>query len=315
MTSDLLEVHSLCKYFGMQGKTLVYAVDNVSFSIPEGKTLGLVGESGCGKTTLARTIMRLYTPDAGQILFRGRDIQRLSKKESLSLRRKVQMVFQDPKSSLNPYLTVREIISDGLRIHNLCTSEAEERDRVNQLLQAVGLNFGQANCYPHVLSGGQQQRVGIARALALEPQLMICDEVVSALDVSMQAQIVNLLLQQQQQRNMSFLFISHDLPLAGHISDVIAVMYAGAIVEYGDAREIICHPLHPYTQRLVASIPRIGSKAVVALSQEIPIKKMSQNECRFSGECRYATERCRARRPTMKEVDAGHTVMCYLFEN
>jgi len=314
MTSDLLEVRSLCKYFGSHRQSVVRAVDDVSFSISEGKTLGLVGESGCGKTTLARTIVRLYTPDAGQILFQGKDIQRISKKESQSLRRNIQMVFQDPKSSLNPYLTVREIIADGLRIHRLCSSEAEERERVNQLLQSVGLSSRQANCYPHVLSGGQQQRVGIARALALEPQLLICDEVVSALDVSMQAQIVNLLLQQQQKRNLAFLFISHDLPLVGHISDVIAVMYAGVIVEYGDAREIIHHPLHPYTQRLVTSIPRIGRTAAVEFSRDMITGKVFQRECRFSRECRYATERCKTSMPEMKEVSAGHSVMCYRFE-
>ena len=309
--SDLLEVKSLQKHFRTNGKNIVRAVDGVSFSIPAGRTLGLVGESGCGKTTLGRLIMQLYRPDAGEILFNGKNIHELSFRESRKLRRDMQMVFQDPKSSLNPYLTMREIIADGMRIHKLCASPQEENERVLELLHSVGLSANQIDCYPNMLSGGQQQRVGIARALALTPRLLVCDEVVSALDVSMQAQIVNLLLQKQQENALTYLFISHDLYLVRHVSDTIAVMYAGMIMEYASAAALIDNPLHPYTQRLISSIPVFNQTVKIEHPAGTRDGAASQQGCRFSDQCKYAGPMCKERLPELYEVEPGHFVRCH----
>lgn len=244
----LLEVEGLKKYFQVgKGQTLK-AVDDISFQIKKGQTLGLVGESGCGKTTVGRTLLRIYEPDAGKILFDGKDISRVSKKEAKELTRRMQMVFQDPYASLNPFFTVGEIVEEGMKIHKMYHSETERMERVYELLEMVGLNKDHANRFPHEFSGGQRQRVGIARALALNPEFIVCDEPISALDVSIQAQVVNMLMKFQEEMDLTYLFIAHDLSMVRHIADQTAVMYLGTMVEYGSTRDVYEHPVHPYTR-------------------------------------------------------------------
>ena len=250
----LLEVEGLKKYFQVgKGQTLK-AVDDISFQIKKGQTLGLVGESGCGKTTVGRTLLRIYEPDAGKILFDGKDISRVSKKEAKELTRRMQMVFQDPYASLNPFFTVGEIVEEGMKIHKMYHSETERMERVYELLEMVGLNKDHANRFPHEFSGGQRQRVGIARALALNPEFIVCDEPISALDVSIQAQVVNMLMKFQEEMDLTYLFIAHDLSMVRHIADQTAVMYLGTMVEYGSTRDVYEHPVHPYTVSNFVSI-------------------------------------------------------------
>jgi oligopeptide transport system ATP-binding protein len=260
---SLLEIKNLKTHFPIRAGVLqrpigwVRAVDGVSFAINEGETVGLVGESGCGKTTLGRTILRLIEPTAGEIWFEGRDITRLDSADTKPFRRKAQMIFQDPYGSLNPRMTVGTIIAEPLRIHKLCANKGAERERVAELLRAVGLSPEHARRYPHEFSGGQRQRIGIARALAVEPKFIVCDEPVSALDVSVQAQIINLLQELQEKLKLTYLFIAHDLAVVEHISDRVLVMYYGKLVEEASAEEIYAHPVHPYTQALLSAVPTI----------------------------------------------------------
>ncbi|WP_334071911.1 MULTISPECIES: ABC transporter ATP-binding protein [Paenibacillus] len=255
MSKNLIEVEGLKKYFNVGSGNVLKAVNDISFSIAEGETLGLVGESGCGKSTAGRTILRLYEPTAGSVRFNGTDINKLSPRKMKAMRRDMQMIFQDPYASLNPRFTVTDIIGEALDIHGMAGSRAERKKRVEELLDMVGLNPDHATRYPHEFSGGQRQRIGIARALAVNPKFIICDEPISALDVSIQAQVVNLLKELQDRLGLTYLFIAHDLSMVKHISDRVAVMYLGRIVEMAESEELYANPLHPYTKTLLSAIP------------------------------------------------------------
>ena len=311
----LLEVRGLTKHFPSGGK-VVHAVDDVSFSISRGKTLGLVGESGCGKSTCARTIIRIYDPTAGRILLDGEDITDLDQKQLLPHRRKMQMIFQDPYASLNARMTVRDIVAEPLRAHHICSGRAEEQEMVIDMLARVGLNRDHAGRYAHEFSGGQRQRVGIARALILHPQLVICDEPISALDVSIQAQVVNMLRRFQEEQGLTYLFIAHDLSMVRYVSDDVGVMYLGQLVEKCEADEIYAHPLHPYTVGLLSSVPipdpvKARQKESVGLEGDLPSPIAPPAGCRFHTRCPYATERCRQEAPELKDCGAGHFVACH----
>ena len=313
-TAPLLRVEHLVKHFPVGGNKVVHAVDDVSFSITRGKTLGLVGESGCGKSSCARTIIRIYEPTSGSILLDGEDISGLTQKQLLPHRRKMQMIFQDPYASLNARMTVQDIIAEPLRAHRICQSRAEERDMVIHMLERVGLNREHAGRYAHEFSGGQRQRVGIARALILRPRLVVCDEPVSALDVSVQSQVLNLLADLQKELNLSYLFIAHGMAVVKHISDRIGVMYLGKMVEIAPKSAIYDHPLHPYTQALMSAIP-IPDPAVkrerITLGGEVPSPVNPKPGCRFAGRCPYATDLCRQQSPELHEAEPGHLVACH----
>ena len=317
MSDHILEVSSLKKYFRTGRKSILKAVDDVSFQIKRGETLGLVGESGCGKTTVGRTLVRIYEPDAGTILFDGQDISKMNKKESREMTRRMQMIFQDPYASLNAFYTIGEIIGEGLDIHHLCRNKKEREDRIVELLDMVGLHRDHRNRFPHEFSGGQRQRVGIARALALNPKFIVCDEAISALDVSIQAQVINLLMRFQQDLDLTYLFIAHDLSMVRHISTRTAVMYVGTIVESGETQELYNNPLHPYTQGLLSAVPvanpdyERGHERIL-MEGEVPSPINPGPGCRFAGRCRFAEERCRMELPVLKDVGAGHMVACYL---
>jgi oligopeptide transport system ATP-binding protein len=296
---------------------VVHAVDGVSFAIGRGRTLGLVGESGCGKSTCARSIIRIYEPTSGHVRLDGQDITRLSQKQLLPLRRKMQMIFQDPYASLNGRMTVRALIGEPLRAHGAAESRRDEEDRILRMLEKVGLTREHAGRYPHEFSGGQRQRVGIARALILRPELVICDEPISALDVSIQAQIVNMLRDFQQELGLSYLFIAHDLSMVRYISDEVGVMYMGQLVEHSPAEDIYAHPLHPYTQGLLASIPvpdpslaRLQDEE--GLSGDLPSPIDPPPGCRFHTRCPHATGCCREEAPALRNVGGGHAVACHL---
>ena len=312
----LLEVEGLKKYFQVgKGQTLK-AVDDISFQIKKGQTLGLVGESGCGKTTVGRTLLRIYEPDAGKILFDGKDISRVSKKEAKELTRRMQMVFQDPYASLNPFFTVGEIVEEGMKIHKMYHSETERMERVYELLEMVGLNKDHANRFPHEFSGGQRQRVGIARALALNPEFIVCDEPISALDVSIQAQVVNMLMKFQEEMDLTYLFIAHDLSMVRHIADQTAVMYLGTMVEYGSTRDVYEHPVHPYTRGLLSAVPVADpdyEKAHnrIPMDGEVPSPINPKPGCRFCARCRKATAQCHEETPKLRDVGAGHMAACW----
>ena len=316
MSETLLQVTGLKKYFNVGKKQILKAVDDVSFSIEKGKTLGLVGESGCGKTTVGRTLLRIYEPDGGTILFDGQDIRHVSKQKSRELTKKMQMIFQDPYASLNPFFTVGEIVAEGLQIHKICKSRAEERERVNELLTMVGLSKDHANRFPHEFSGGQRQRVGIARALALDPEFIVCDEAISALDVSIQAQVVNMLMEFQRELGLTYLFIAHDLSMVRHIADQTAVMYLGTLVEYGDTNEVYSHPVHPYTQGLLSAVP-VADPDYEKTHQRIPMDGEVGSPinpkpgCRFCGRCRKATDLCRTETPVLRDMGGGHMAACH----
>ena len=314
--TPLIQVENLKKYFPAGKKQILKAVDDVSFSIARGETLGLVGESGCGKTTVGRTVLRLYEPDGGTIRFDGEDISHLKGNNWKQMTRRMQMVFQDPYASLNPFFTVGEIIEEGLLIHKLFPNKAERRERVLELLELVGLSKEHANRFPHEFSGGQRQRVGIARALALDPDFLICDEAISALDVSIQAQVVNMLMRFQRDMNLTYLFITHDLSMVRHIADHTAVMYLGKMVEYGITSELYSHPAHPYTVGLLSAVPvpdpeYCRTHQPAHLQGEVPSPINPKPDCRFCERCPRATERCRQEEPAFAEVSPGHYAACH----
>lgn len=321
--NKLVEVRHLQQYFPAGGsgkhKKFVQAVDDVSFFIRRGETLGLVGESGCGKTTVGRTILRLYEPTDGSIIYNGETI--FDKKEKIAVnmlpyRRKMQMVFQDPYASLDPRMTIGDIVGEAIDIHKLAASKQERRDRIIYLLDKVGLNSEHANRFPHEFSGGQRQRVGIARALAVDPEFIVCDEPVSALDVSIQAQVVNMFEDLQQDLGLTYLFIAHDLSIVKHISNRIGVMYLGKLVELADSYELIAHSVHPYTRSLISAIPEADPKTAraskrIPLQGDVPSPLNPPSGCRFRTRCPYADERCAAECPEFKEVSSGHWAACH----
>lgn len=314
MAEYIIEVENLCKYFKTGKKQILKAVDDVSLKLKKGETIGLVGESGCGKTTCGRTIVKLYEPTAGKIFFEGKDISKLKGKELLAFRKDVQIIFQDPYASLDPRMTIGEIITEGMDVH-FHLSEKEKEDKVNDLLHKVGLNAEYANRFAHELSGGQRQRVGIARALAIEPKFIMCDEPISALDVSIQAQIVNLLIKLQKEMGLTYLFISHDLSMVKHISDRVGVMYLGSMVELASNKELYANPMHPYTQALISAIPEVdteNAKERVHLEGEVPSPINPPPGCRFQARCKYATDICRQEMPEFKEVAPDHFVACHM---
>lgn len=313
--SAILEVKNLKKYFDTP-KGKLHAVDNVSFSIEKGKTLGVVGESGCGKSTLGRTILHLLESTDGQIIFEGEDITHVNKKKLKEVREKMQMIFQDPFASLNPRMSVRQTIMEPLILKGGMT-KAEMEEKTAQLMQTVGLAERLADSYPHELDGGRRQRIGIARALALDPKFILCDEPVSALDVSIQAQVLNLMLDLQEERGLTYIFVTHDLSVVKHISDEIMVMYLGQIVEKAPADELFANPLHPYTKALLSAIPVPdihAKKQRILLKGEITSPINPKPGCRFTARCIYATDAC-AKEQCIREVSPGHFVSCHCAEN
>ena len=319
----LVEVQHLQQYFPAGGmgrnKRYVQAVDDVSFAIRKGETLGLVGESGCGKTTTGRTLLRLYEPTDGTIIYDGKvlfDKEKNVAVDMLPYRRRMQIVFQDPYASLDPRMTIGDIVGEGIDIHKLAANDKDRRDRIISLLERVGLNSEHANRYPHEFSGGQRQRVGIARALAVNPEFIVCDEPVSALDVSIQAQVVNMFEDLQAEMGLTYLFIAHDLSVVKHISNRIGVMYLGKLVELADSFELIAHSVHPYTRSLISAIPVADPKTArtskrIVLQGDVPSPLNPPSGCRFRTRCPYADERCAAEVPQFKEVAPGHWAACH----
>ena len=314
----LVEVKNLKEYFniatGVFSSKPLKAVDDVSFAIRKGETLGLVGESGCGKTTVGRTLLHLYKPTAGEIWFDGKKIE--TKKDILNYRQRSAMVFQDPYSSLNPRMTVSDIIAEPLDVHAMYKNKKERQERILDLMAKVGLNSEHANRYAHEFSGGQRQRIGIARALSMNPEFVVCDEPVSALDVSIQAQVINMFDELQDQMGLTYLFIAHDLLVVRHISDRIAVMYLGKMVELANAAEIYDHPLHPYTKSLMSAVPLPDPKKArenqrIVLTGDIPSPLNAPSGCPFRTRCPYATDACAESMPEFKEVESGHFVACH----
>jgi len=315
--SVLVKVDHLSKFFELSRSATLKAVNDVSFFIRKGETVGLVGESGCGKTTTGRCIVRLYQPTEGTVYFKGRDISKLSKEEAKAFTGDVQMIFQNPYASLNPRMTVKEIVGEGIRIHNHGLSRAEVDEKVQTLLERVGLGKEHMSRYPHEFSGGQRQRIGIARALSVDPEFIVCDEPISALDVSIQAQVINMLKQLQEELGLTYLFIAHDLSVVKYISDRVIVMYLGTLVEEAPADELYEHPLHPYTQVLLSAIPiadPIKTKAVdrIAINGEISSPVNPKQCCQFAPRCPYATEQCHNEVPERLEISPDHFVACHL---
>lgn len=313
----ILEVKNLKKYFRVKRNLYVKAVENVTFDVYKGETFGLVGESGSGKSTVGRTIIRLYDATDGKITFLGKDVRNLRNKEVRQFNRDMQMIFQDPYASLNPRMTVADIIAEGIDIHGLAQNRKERMDRVYELLETVGLNREHANRFPHEFSGGQRQRIGIARALAVEPKFIIADEPISALDVSIQAQVVNLLERLQAEKGLTYLFIAHDLSMVRHISNRVGVMYLGNLVELAESQDLYEDPLHPYTKALLSAIP-IPDPAIertrerIVLEGEIPSPINPPSGCRFRTRCPFATERCAEEVPQWREVKPNHWAACHL---
>jgi oligopeptide transport system ATP-binding protein len=312
--SSMLSVRNLRKHFKVSKRGIIKAVDNVSFDIEQGEILGLVGESGCGKTTLGRTIKRIYEPDSGEILFEGRDMAHAGKKELQAYARRAQMIFQDPYSSLDPRMTVAEIVSEGMVIHKLYDQKGIH-ERTDELLELVGLNSEHANRFPHEFSGGQRQRVGIARALALDPKFIVCDEPISALDVSIQAQIVNLFKRLRARLELTYLFVAHDLAMVRYIADRVAVMYLGRIVEISSSAELYRNPVHPYTEFLLSAIPipdpRVEAHRAHARQVSEIARALDLGEgCSFSSRCRYSGADCKSVSGELYEVSPGHYAAC-----
>ena len=314
----MLEVKNLTKHFKAGRGQVVHAVDNVSFVLKKGKTLGLVGESGCGKSSCARTVIRIYEPTEGTILLDGQDISHMKQRELKPLRWKMQMIFQDPYASLNARMTVRDIIAEPLLAHGVVKKKDQANELVYPMLERVGLTKEHANRYAHEFSGGQRQRVGIARALILQPELVICDEPISALDVSIQAQVINLLRDFQEEKGVSYLFIAHDLSMVRYVSDDVGVMYLGQLVEVCESGEIYKNPLHPYTKGLLGSIPianpRLArEKEKSSIEGDIPSPIAPPSGCRFHTRCPFARPECGERAPVLKDVGGGHMVVCHLY--
>ena len=318
MSDILVEVKNLKQYFPVKVgfvKTIpLKAVDDISFNIGRGETLGLVGESGCGKTTAGRSILRLYTPTAGQVIFDGEPV---TEKNITHMRKKMQMVFQDPYSSLDPRMTVEDIIGEPLDVHGLCSNKKERREKILDLMETVGLNAEHARRYAHEFSGGQRQRIGIARALAVDPEFIVCDEPVSALDVSIQAQIINMFEELQEKLGVAYLFIAHDLLVVHHISKRIAVMYLGKIVEIAESDELNSHPIHPYTESLLSAVPIpdpdvTRARHRIILEGDVPSPLKRPSGCPFRTRCRYATEKCAEECPELTDRGGGHMVACWV---
>ena len=321
-TNILLETKNLSKYFtGKKGllnrqPAQVKAVDHVSLTVNKGETLGLVGESGCGKSTLGRTILRLIPATEGQVLYNGEDILTYDKKKMWEMRRKLQIIFQDPYSSLNPRMTVYDLISAPLEVYKIGT-KAERREMVDEILQEVGLDKQYLNRFPHEFSGGQRQRIGIARALILNPEFVVCDEAVSALDVSVRAQVLNLMRNMQQKKNLTYLFISHDLSVVRHISDRIAVMYLGSVAEVAEKAQLYSNPMHPYTKALLSAIPLPDVKKKrqrIILQGDVPSAYNPPSGCKFHTRCPYATDRCKQEIPVLRQMEKEHQVACHRAE-
>lgn len=319
----LLEVKNLCKYFTVKkglftSPSYIKAVDDVSFTINKGETLGLVGESGCGKTTTGRTILNLYPATKGNIIFNGTDITKFNDKQMIPFRRQMQMIFQDPYASLDPRMTVGDIVGESIDIHKLYSGK-EREDRIRFLLDTVGLNGSHINRYAHEFSGGQRQRIGIARALAVEPKFIVCDEPISALDVSIQAQVINMLEDLQEKFKLTYLFIAHDLSMVEHLSTHIGVMYLGKLVEKGSTKDIATNPTHPYTKALLSAIPIPDPKMAKAnkriiLEGDIPSPVDPPPGCRFKNRCKYCKDICSQSEPIMKEISPNHFVACHLIK-
>lgn len=312
MAKALVEARNLCKYF-KTSKGLLHAVEDVSFVIEEGKTLGVVGESGCGKSTLGRTVLGLHKATSGQVFFHGENICDYSRREMHKVKQNMQMIFQDPYSSLDPRMSIRSLISEPLSVHGRLADEKGLKERVDQIMDVCGLPKNLSNSYAHELDGGMRQRVGLARAMILDPEFIVCDEPVSALDVSIQAQILNLLMDLQETHHLSYMFITHDLAVVKHISSAIMVMYMGQVVEYADSAELFSHPLHPYTRALLNAIPTIDlskrNRERMVISGEVSSPINPAPGCRFAPRCPYAKESCRQSH-VLKEVGPGHFVSC-----
>lgn len=317
-STPLFQVTDLCQYFNVGRGKVLKAVDHVHFTIYKGETLGLVGESGCGKSTTGRCLVKLYEPAAGTITYKGKDIFKYTREEEKAFRKNVQMIFQNPHSSLNPRMTVKDIIGSGMKLHGLATDKDVDQ-KVEAILKRVGLNRDHMSRFPHEFSGGQKQRIGIARALAVEPEFVICDEPISALDVSIQSQVVNMLEDMQHEMGLTYLFIAHDLSVVRHISHRIGVMYLGTMVELAESYELNRHPLHPYTKTLLSAVPvpdpQVSrSRQRIVLEGDIPSPMNPPSGCRFHTRCPYATEKCKQVVPTFKEYEKGHWVACHLLE-
>lgn len=313
----LVQVKNLKKYFNVGKGRILKAVDDVSFDIKKGETLGLVGESGCGKTTCGRTILNMYDATDGEVFFMGKNIYTMGRKHNKEFRKNAQIIFQDPYASLDPRMTVGDIISEGIDIHKVY-KQSDKQNRIYDLLELVGLNKEHAGRFPHEFSGGQRQRIGIARSLAVEPKFIVCDEPISALDVSIQAQIVNLLMNLQDEFNLTYLFIAHDLSMVKHISDRVGVMYLGCMVELADSDELYNNPQHPYTKALLSAIPIPDpsyerSKKRILLEGEVPSPINPKPGCRFKSRCKYVKEICHEVTPILKEIGPKHYVACHLY--
>ena len=315
MEQPILQVEHLTKFFSVGPHAEVHAVDDVNFTLRRGRTFGLVGESGCGKSSCARTIIRIYEPSQGKIIFNGQDIAHLKPRQMQPVRRNMQMIFQDPSGSLDPRKSVKELIGEPLKIYKTCKNRDEYDARIAEIMETVGLDERYAESFSHELDGGRRQRVGIARALALNPEFLVLDEPVSALDVSIQAQVLNLMQQLQKDRGLTYLFISHNLSVVKHISDRIAVMYLGRMVELADCKQLFKNPVHPYTKALLSAvpIPRLDVKTErILLEGDVPSPVNPAPGCRFAGRCAQCMERCTAEQPELREIEPGHFVACHL---